>query len=459
MEVLHTINLINAKITIETYDSKDKEKKDSLLKESPTLDLPILSTQDGNISKPRAIEYFLCSKYKPELLGNTPFEKAKINQWVEFAYSELRKSSIDIIYPIFGLVKYNKEEAHKAGNNMKNYLKTLENNLKNNKYIVGEKITLADIAIFSQLRYFMMLHFPEKMRKSLFPETTKWFENIMNMPETIKAYGKTVLCKNTVNAFTGEIKKKKCEPEEKVEKKEEKKEEEKKIEKKEEENDKKNKKKEKKDKKQKENKNENKNENKKEKNNDKKEEEKKEKPFEPYVPSLLEINRFNLQKKENNPLDALPPSKFDLEKFKNDFTNSQNKKEEIEKLLKDFDNDGYSMWFIEYNNEPTECVTLFRTVIIKGDILCQLEYFKKYCFGVLGVYGSDGDYKISGCMMWRGKEIPDEIKEIKCFNKLKLRKLDLNDKKDQDTVCEYWTNINENDVVSGKKATDARYFP
>ena len=62
-------------------------------------------------------------------------------------------------------------------------------------------------------------------------------------------------------------------------------------------------------------------------------------------------------------------------------------------------------------------------------------------------------------MMWRGKEIPDEIKEIKCFNKLKLRKLDLNDKKDQDTVCEYWTNINENDVVSGKKATDARYFP
>ena len=138
-----------------------------------------------------------------------------------------------------------------------------------------------------------------------------------------------------------------------------------------------------------------------------------------YVPSMLELPRFNVKEKENNPLDALPPSKFDLEKFKKDFLNNSNKKSAMKKFWKEFDPEGYSIWYIEYKNEPSEFITLFRTVIVKGDILYQLKYFKKYCFGVLGVYGSDGDYKIRGCLMWKGKEIPDEIKEIHCYNKLK----------------------------------------
>ena len=52
-----------------------------------------------------------------------------------------------------------------------------------------------------------MLHFPEGMRKTLFPQTVKWFENIMNSNEAKKAYGRTILCKVPLKAFTGEIKK------------------------------------------------------------------------------------------------------------------------------------------------------------------------------------------------------------------------------------------------------------
>ena len=50
-----------------------------------------------------------------------------------------------------------------------------------------------------------MLHFPEGMRKSLFPKVTTWFQKIMNSPEAIKAYGRTLLCKNPIKAFNGEI--------------------------------------------------------------------------------------------------------------------------------------------------------------------------------------------------------------------------------------------------------------
>ena len=51
-----------------------------------------------------------------------------------------------------------------------------------------------------------MFHFPEGMRKSLFPKLTSWFQEIMNSPEAIKAYGRTILCKIPLKAFTGEIK-------------------------------------------------------------------------------------------------------------------------------------------------------------------------------------------------------------------------------------------------------------
>lgn len=173
---------------------------------------------------------------------------------------------------------------------------------------------------------------------------------------------------------------------------------------------------------------------------------------------MLEIDRFNIKPKENNPLDALPPSKFDLDKFKKEFIAGANKKEEMEKFWNEYDSEGYSLWNIEYNNDPEEGVTLFRTVVTKGDILLQLQYFKKYCFGVLGVYGGDGDYQISGVMLWRGQEIPDEIKEIACYNKLKVRKLDMKVELDKQLVIDYWTKIDEKEKVCERQAIDARYF-
>ena len=440
--------------------------------------MPFLETKEGNISESKAIDYYLCLKYKPELLGETLFEKAKVNQWIEFACCEINRCCKNVIYPIFGWKEFCKESYDKDNGKIKEYMKILEKELSNNEYIVGKKLTLADILLFRYLRFFMMFHFPDGMRKSLIPNTTKWFEKIMKSPEAVKAYGRTVLCKNQLKPFAGKISRHPLVPLVTAEKKgkenmENKKREEEAPEKAENEESKENKGKKGKDKKQKGKENHPKEERqqgeeKKQKGKDKKQKQKDEgkkelvkevkKSSEPYVPSILEIDRFNLKKKENNPLDALPKSKFDLAQFKNEFMNNSDKKAAMEKFWKEYDPEGYSLWNIEYKNEPTECITLFRTVIIKGDILLQLEYFKPYCFGVLGVYGSDGDYKITGCLLWRGKEIPDEIKEIKCFNKLNIRKLDINNEKDKELVHEYWTKIKEEEKVFDRQAIDTRYF-
>ena len=439
------MHLASIEIPLENIKVNEIEKRNSFEHQTPTKTFPFLETKEGNISQSDAIIYYLCQKYKPELLGQNIFEKAKIMQWVEFSNCEINQCNRNIIYPIFGWEELNKEDYNRDNNKIKEYLKNIEKELEKNEYIIGNQLTLADISLFAKLRFLMMFHLPEQMRNKLTPKLNKWFEKIMNSKEAIKAYGRTVLCKTPMKPFAGKVNKNKAENEKKDNKDEEKE-------------------KNKKDK----NKGDKKNKNeKKEKQNDKKDKKEKEqketpkeqqKEKEPYVPGLLELPRFNIKEIENNPLDSLPPSKFDLSKFKNEFLNSSDKKSSINNFWTIFDKDGYSIWYIEYNNTSNECITLFRTCVIKGDILEQLKYFKKYCFGVLGAYGGNGNYKIRGCMVWRGNDIPEEIKNINCFKKMSFKKLDFNVQKDKELVEEFWTKIEEKDKVGDLPAVDARYF-
>ena len=206
MEILHTINLIKANVPLENVELDDIQKRNSYVLKTPTTTFPFLETEKGNISESRGIQYFLCNKYMPKLLGESPMERAKVNQWMEFAGCEIYHCLQNIVYPLFGWKKYNKELADKANNKLKDYLKIIENNLKSNEYICGKEMTLADILLFRYLRFLMMFIFPDKMRNSLFPNTTKWFEKIMNSEEAKKAYGRTILCKNPLKPFTGEVK-------------------------------------------------------------------------------------------------------------------------------------------------------------------------------------------------------------------------------------------------------------
>ena len=445
MEILHTAYVLGIELPLEDIKLEEKEKRNTFDQKTPTKTFPFLETKEGNISQSDAIIYYLCQKYKPELLGQNAFEKAKIMQWTEFANCEISRCNRSIIYPIFGWDELNKDDYNRDNNKIKEYLKCIEKELEKNEFIIGNKITLADISLFAKTRFLMMFHLPEQMRNKLFPKLNKWFENLMNTKEAMKAYGRTVLCKTPMKPFAGKINKNKPEKENKENKEEKDKNKEKEKDKNKNKKDKKEKKDKQKDKKENEQK-------------EKPKQEKKEKEKEPYIPGLLEVPRFNIKEIENNPLDSLPPSKFDLSKFKEEFINSKDKATSLNNFWTNFDQEGYSLWYIEYNNSPNECVTLFRTCVIKGDILEQLKYFKKYCFGVLGAYGGNGAYKIKGCLLWRGKDIPEEIKAINCFNKMSFRKLDCNEEKDKELVKEYWTKINENEKVFDLPAIDARYF-
>ena len=387
MEVLHTAYLIKAKLNFEDVDLENISKRNSYAQKTPTTTFPFLETPHGNISESISIETFLAKKFKPDLLGRNTFEKAKVNQWVEFGACEIQKCLGEIIYPIFSWKEFNKELADNANKKLKQYIIILEKELNHGKkYILGDRITLADIVLFRYLRFLMMLHFPENLRNSLFPKLTKWFENIMNTPEAIEAYGRTILCKKPLRPLNIKI------------------------------------------------------------DRNKKREE-----F---------LNKNYPDRKKENPLDSLPPSSFDLDSFKNEYFNEKNDKNKtMEKFWKDFDPKGYSLWKMEYQNLESEGKKLFRMNNSKNFFLERIDKdFKDYAFGVHGVYGNEGDYKVRGLWLWRGNEIPNEIKENDYFNYMTITKLNSNNNNDRQLVNEYWTKVNKGNKVDGRALAEFSYF-
>ena len=87
-------------------------------------------------------------------------------------------------------------------------MKVLEKALEGKKFLVGDRMTLADIVLFRYIRLFMIFHFPDGLRKKVCPNVTNWFENIMKTNEAIKAYGKIILCKQPIKPFMGKINRK-----------------------------------------------------------------------------------------------------------------------------------------------------------------------------------------------------------------------------------------------------------
>lgn len=155
------------------------------------------------------------------------------------------------------------------------------------------------------------------------------------------------------------------------------------------------------------------------------------------------------QKKAANPLDLLPPSTFDLYNFKTLFVNIKDKKGEgIEELKKQFDPNGYSLWFLHYDKYKGEGEKLYITNNLCNGFLQRFDDFRKYCFARHLVLGDEPNLEIEGVWMWRGTGIPQEAIDHPQFEYYQKRKLDLTVKEDEDLIRAFW-GVEPTDRVNG----------
>jgi len=103
-----------------------------------------------------------------------------------------------------------------------------------------------------------------------------------------------------------------------------------------------------------------------------------------------------------------------------------------------YDNEGFSLWKVKYDKYEGEGEVLHMTNNLLGGFIQRLDTFRKYSFAVHGVYGDEPKLDIKGAWLWRGVDIPFEIKDHVSYEYNFFTKLDITKEEDRKYVEDMW---------------------
>ncbi|XP_058790099.1 alanine--tRNA ligase, cytoplasmic [Phymastichus coffea] len=150
--------------------SSDSQQKGSIVYEDKEVNL-----RDGT-----AIAYFVSNT---QFKGRDVLEQSQVLQWISIADNDILPSVCGWVLPSLKVssVKSSTDSINEAKNNLQRIMNALNKILMNKTYLVEEKITLADIAVFSTLMPAYENVFDLEIRKK-YDNVTKWFETILQQP-------------------------------------------------------------------------------------------------------------------------------------------------------------------------------------------------------------------------------------------------------------------------------------
>jgi elongation factor 1-gamma len=278
----------------------ETNKSADFLAKFPLGKVPAFESADGkHLFESNAIAYYLANE---QLRGKTVEDQAFIQQWISFADNEILPPACTWVFPCMGIMAFNKQATERAKEDLKKALVALNEHLKLKTFLVGERISLADICCMSNLLMPYKWVLDTEFRAG-FNNVTRWFLTMVNQPQVKKIIADFTLCQKMAQFDA----KKFAEFSGKGGKKEGKQEKQPKQEK-----------------------------------TPKKQEEKSEKEA---TPSMEEEPA---PKKEKDPFANHPKSPFILDEFKRVYSNEDIKTKAIPHFWENFDKDNYSIWLCEY---------------------------------------------------------------------------------------------------------------
>jgi elongation factor 1-gamma len=330
-------------------------------------------------------------------------QAAQVNQWIEFSVNEIDLPGSVWVFPILGYIPNNALATQRAKGDIRKVLEILNNHLADKTYLVGERISLADIVAATSLHRLYERVLDPQFRKA-FVNTNRWFTTIVNQPEYLHVAGNIVLCTKMEAAPKGDVAEGESKPAEKQPKKEQK-------------------------------------EQQKEQKPKKEEPPKEEKKPQPKKKKEEEDDgddgHEDEEPKGKNPLDFLPASKMVLDDWKRKYSNEDTKTVANPWFWENYDKEGYCLYFADYkyNNEIDK---KFKAANLASGWLQRLDKLRKYGFGCIIIFGTDEELEICSCWLFRGTEIPQEMKECDDYEHYTWTKVDVNDPNQREIVSDYW---------------------
>ncbi|XP_054282402.1 alanine--tRNA ligase, cytoplasmic [Macrosteles quadrilineatus] len=156
------------------------------------------------LTEPNAISLYLASS---DLKGKTLVEEAQILQWMSYCDQHICPAVGSWVHLVLGTstpqipLARAKEDVVKA-------LKYLDTVLLAKTYLVGERITLADLVVFTGVLP-AYIHVLDADTRKAFVNTNRWFNTILNQEPVKKVVGSVELCAAPVQSKKGGAKKEK----------------------------------------------------------------------------------------------------------------------------------------------------------------------------------------------------------------------------------------------------------
>jgi len=167
---------------------------------SPFGRAPVLETEQGAITSSNAIcRYISAISPAAGLLGANALERVEVDGWLDFASRELELPGSVWIYPVVGHMDFRPEAYARAKEDLAASLAALDARLAGRTYLVGGRLTLADIAVACALVYpFKLVADPAYLKPHA--NVVKWFQNCVKAPEFVNVIGEVAMCQKELKA-------------------------------------------------------------------------------------------------------------------------------------------------------------------------------------------------------------------------------------------------------------------
>jgi glutathione S-transferase len=179
--------------------SKGDHKTSEYLKLNPRGKVPTLKDGDFVLYESIAIMAYLDRKYpEPPLFGKTAEETGLIWRWISECESYLVSAGDKLVRPMFfGKGLDNVEEIQQAAHTIRQELMTVGNRLAQADWLVGERISAADIVLFPLVQLLLRAASKEVAQSfnlglmplaETYPSIAAWMKRIEVLPNYQRTY-------------------------------------------------------------------------------------------------------------------------------------------------------------------------------------------------------------------------------------------------------------------------------
>uniref|UniRef100_A0A5S6R414 eEF-1B gamma n=1 Tax=Trichuris muris TaxID=70415 RepID=A0A5S6R414_TRIMR len=322
-----------------------------------------VSSKGQHLYTPNAIACYLSSALTA---SKDQFHAVQVVEWLDIADTQFLPHVLSWVLPCVSAVEFNKAKVEEAKKQLAAQLHWLNSVMLSRTFLVGERLSVADVVLACNLLPAFQHVLDEKLR-SQYVNVKRWFLTIVNQPFFKKAFGQWELCVKPAEfdpakyqQFESAVSGKGVPATKKAKKL-------------------------------------------------------KEAVAKPAAePAKAPENDDDLdvpaEPKQKDPFAAFPKGKFDMEAFKRVYSNEDTITKALPYFWEHFDAENYSIWYCEYkySNELTK---VFMSCNLVTGMFQRLDRMRKNAFASVCVFGTDNNASISGIWIWRGHELAFKLSE------------------------------------------------